>query len=194
MVTVLSYLSVVMFLEVLLVYALSDVVTYYLSEDFISDEVSYVEVVANALVRTASVAGILKSIDEDYSELVQITKFLTSELVRELHTTSFTDGVVSELYDAIKIRLWDIEDEFKLSTFINDVVFLGTMVKEGVNDLEVIKLAREVVEEFADVFSLDLSRCNVLRDVMNSSNPALILQVMLLGLILAVGGLSYDGG
>lgn len=159
-----------------------------------SDETSYVEAVANALVRTASVAGILKSIGEDYNELVQITKFLTSELVRELHTTSFADGVVGELYDAIKIRLWDIEDEFKLSVLINDVVFLGTMVKEGINDSEVIKLAKEVMEEFADVFSLDLSRCNVLRNIMNSGNPALILQVVLLGLVLAVGGLSYDGG
>ncbi len=173
---------------------MSDVTTYYLPEVFISDERSHIDIIAETLVRTASIAGILKSIGEDYSELVQILKFLTSELVMELYTTSFADGVVGELYDAIKIRLWDIDDESKLSVFINDVVFLGVMVKEGINNSEVVGLAGEVMEEFANMFSLDLSKCNVVREVMNSGNPALILQVVLLGLVLAVGGLSYDGG
>lgn len=169
---------------------MSDVISYSF-EDSISAESSYIDVLAEDIVRTASVVGILKSIDEGYDELVQLLKYLTSELVMELHTTSYVEGLAEELCDAIKVRLWDIEDEFKLYAFINGVVALGLMVREGVNDQQ---LAREVLEEFVDIFSLDLSRCAIMKKVLDSGDSALALQAVLLGLVLSVGGLSDDGG
>ncbi len=169
---------------------MSDAVTS-VSEESIFSEASYVEVIADDLVRTASVIGILKSIGEECDELIGVLKFLTSELVMELHTNKYVDGLAAELRDAIKVSLWEVGDEFKLSTLINDVVSLGLMVREGFNDPE---LAKEVLEEFADTFSLQLSRCDIVREVMESGDPALILQTVLVGLTLAVGGLNYEGG
>ncbi|MEM0361967.1 MAG: hypothetical protein QXH57_01200 [Sulfolobales archaeon] len=169
---------------------MSDVISYSF-EDSISTESSYIDALAEDIVRTASVIGILKSIGEGYDELVQLLKFLISELVMELHTTSYVEGLAGELCEVIKTRLWDIEDEFKLYTLINNVVTLGLTVREGINDPQ---LAREVFEEFADTFSLDLSKCAIMKKILDSGDPALTLQAVLLGLVISVGGLSNDGG
>lgn len=162
------------------------------SSEYIASEQTYlVDFLADDLVRVASVIGILKSIDEGYEELIPLLKTLTSELVMELHTTSYVEGIVDELCGVISKRLWEIDDEFKLSILINDVVFLGKMIKEGVKDSE---YASEVLNEFIETFSIDLTKCKTLQSVLSGGDPPLILQTVLIGLVLSVGGLSYDGG
>ncbi|MEM1982354.1 MAG: hypothetical protein QXD94_01600 [Sulfolobales archaeon] len=170
---------------------MSDVISY-LSEDVTPEQtVDRIDALASDLVTTASVASILRDIGEDYEDLIPLLKYLTSELVMELHTTSYVEGIVDELRGFITNYLWEVGDEFKLSILINDIVSLGIMVKEGVSDID---FAKEVLNEFIDTFSIDLSKCEVLQKVMNSEDPSLILQIMLIGLVLSVGGLGYDGG
>jgi len=155
----------------------------------VSDE-SYIETLSEDLVRTTSVASVLKELGEDYKDLIPLIKFLTSELVLALHTNTFVDGVVDELRSNIKLRLWEVGDEFSLAKLIDGIVMLGMMVKEGVKDLDIVE---EIVGDFIEFFSLDLSRCDVVRKVFSSGDLPLILQVMLVGLIIAVDGINYFG-
>jgi hypothetical protein len=155
----------------------------------VGDE-SYIETLSEDLVRTTSVASILRELGEDYKDLIPLIKSLVSELVLALHTNTFVDGVIDELRSNIKLRLWEVGDEFSLAKLIDGIVMLGMMVREGVNDLDI---AEEVMNDFVEFFSLDLNHCNVVRKVFSSGDLPLILQVMLIGLIIAVDGINYVG-
>jgi len=155
----------------------------------VSDE-SYIEILSEDLIKVTSVASVLRELGEDYKDLIPLIKFLTSELVLALHTNTFVDGVVDELRSNIKLRLWEVGDEFSLAKLIDGIVMLGMMVREGVKDLDIVE---EVVSDFIEFFSLDLSCCDVVREVFSSGDLPLILQVMLVGLIIAVDGINYFG-
>lgn len=170
---------------------MSDEISYYDNVyNYLQSDHNYLDYLTEYLILTVSAAGLLKEVDEDYSDLIPIIRYLVSELVMEFHTNDYVNGIAEELGNAIKLRLWDLKDEFELANLINEVIDLGTKIKDGLEDLA---LARKVLWDFIKLFSINLSRCSIIRDLINNGKPSAILQAVLVGLIIAVGGINYYG-
>lgn len=168
---------------------MSDVLSYHHVHSIEDRDLEYLSHVKDNLLRAISLVNILKDLDEPYEDLIPLMKYLISDLVLELHTNTYINGIAEELQEAIKLRLWELSDEFKLAELINDVVELGIKVNERVVDES---LARKVLSEFIDLFSLNVKNYKVLREVFKCCEPHIVLQTILVGLVIAVGGVNYS--
>lgn len=168
---------------------MSEVLSYHYIYNVEDRGFEYLNYVADNLLRAVSIAGILKDLNEPYEDLIPLMKYLISELVLELHTNTYINGTAEELQEAIKLRLWDLTDESELAQLIDDVIKLGIKIGEGVMDES---LTRRVLNEFIDLFSLDIENKEILKEILRRCEPHTVLQTILVGLVISVGGIGYS--
>jgi len=169
---------------------LSEISHYSITYNYIRPDHNYLDSLTKHLMLAVFAAISLKEVGEDYGDLIPIIRYLVSELVMEIHTNDYVNGIAEELGSAIKLRLWDLKDEFELVDLINDAIDLSAKIKDGLEDLA---LARRVLGSFIKLFSIDLSKCPIIKDLIDNGKPSAILQTVLVGLIIAVGGINYYG-
>jgi hypothetical protein len=146
----------------------------------------------DSIVRGYSIAHIYKDLglNEALRDSINYLKYLISEFVLRLATGKYIDGLAAELSEAIPNRLWEIElDDFSFKAFLTDIIgFWENMLEDGLSSDD----AEFLIEEFATLFNVDLSKVPALLNKIRSKSvtPEEALQSVLVGLVVSVGGVS----
>ncbi|MGC8974571.1 MAG: hypothetical protein ACP5KB_00040 [Thermoprotei archaeon] len=120
-------------------------------------------------------------------DIVSLVKLEVGELVTRLSTGRYINGLASELGRHAK-KLWEVEySDSELANILSEALSLRGKVDLGVASREE---ARELLLRFIKLIELNLQEARIVKNILESSEPQLVLQLIATALAVCVGGLS----
>ncbi len=158
------------------------------------DVLDYVLYLADRFAIVASATVVLREIGEVglSSELIRLSKYLTSELILKLSQGVYVDGLASDIFNIIGLRLSNQGiDEGILRSFLSRLITVWIKVCKsecGCDDAELL------VKSMCSTFNMRCSESKIVDLILNTCSCRLAIQAGLLALLAFVGGLNdvYD--
>lgn len=126
-----------------------------------------------------------------YEDLAQdiapLVKLRVGELVTRLSTGRYINGLANELGRHAK-KLWEVEySDSELADILSEALSLRSKVDLGAASREE---ARELLLRFIKLIGLNLQEARIVNNILENSEPQLVLQLIATALAVCVGGLS----
>lgn len=156
------------------------------SEDFESSLDYYI--VENFTLTLSTFLVVKRLGYEDLAQdIIPLIKLGVGELVTKICTNRYVNGLASELGTHAK-KLWEVEySDSELADILEEAMSLRKKVDLGIASKEE---ARDLLIRFLNLIKLNPQETKVVKNILEDSEPSLVLQLIATALVVCVGGLS----